>query len=206
MSSASAAKHLQKIYDPNAEAALVQFYFSFSDAKKQNLISILSSIIKQLCCRRPDTPVSVESLLQYKLKGERPDIKVLEETLLATMHGFTYVYMFLDALDECPYDRGERNELLSSLYRIRKSAPDSLRLFLTSRRERDIEVKLQTFSSTAGISPIIDLNLLSVQAAVERDIGLYIDQTFRETDPFYTWNSSIQAEAKAKLITKADGM
>jgi hypothetical protein len=170
---------------------------------------MISSIIKQLCYRRPDTPVSVESLSEYKLKGERPDMKTLEEMLLATMHGFSQVYVVLDAIDECPAEIGIRNTsrsvLLESLLRIRDKAPDSLHLFLTSRREFDIQAELQTSPNSGAPPPIVDLDLTHVREAVDHDIGLHIDQEFSKS-PFRNWGSDIKDEAKSALIKNADGM
>jgi len=51
----------------------------------------------------------------------------------------------------------------------------------------------------------ITIDLSARKEAVNRDIGLHIDNTF-DTVPFKSWPSDIQAEAKIALIEKADGM
>lgn len=175
---------------------------------------MLASIMKQLCCCRPDTPVSVNAISQYKEKGQRPDIKTLENALLDTMRGFTTVCVVLDALDECPFESGPlrpRKILLDSLSRIHDQAPDCLHLFLTSRRESDINAKLRKkfLTEYSGISPNIDLDLAGwkAQRAIESDIRLHITQTLKDED-FDSWDEApgLKDEAISKLIENADGM
>jgi hypothetical protein len=164
---------------------------------------MLSSVIKQLCCRRPDTPASVQSLQKYKEKGQRPDRETLEDALASSMHGFLDLYIVLDALDECPSESGERDKLLRTLLRLHHKDQPNLHLFLTSRREEDIEFELKPSSS--GPSAIIDIDLSAVQAALEHDIGLYIDQTF-DQQPFRRWPGELKEVAKSALVKNSDGM
>jgi hypothetical protein len=198
-------KHLEESYDSDPEKAIAYYYFSFTriSEKRQGVEEMLSSVIKQLCCRRPDTPVSVQSLEKYQEKGQRPDRETLEDALAGAMHGFSELYLVLDALDECPSESGERDKLLRTLLRLRHNSQPNLHLFLTSRRENDIEFELKAPSS--GPSPIIDVDLSAIQVALEHDIGLYIDQTF-DQQPFRRWPSEIKKAAKSALIKNADGM
>lgn len=61
---------------------------------------MLCSLIRQICCRRPNTPPSVEALKGYKEQGHRPDRTTLEQILVDTIHGFSQIFIVLDALDE----------------------------------------------------------------------------------------------------------
>lgn len=188
--------------DSNPEAALAFFYFSFTDAKTQNAIEMLCSLIKQICCRRPDTPQSVQSLAEYKEKGQRPDRRTLENTLVATIRGFSRVFVVLDALDECPFNSGEREKLLDSICRFRKQASENLHLLCTSRRETDIAAVLDPVLSSHSN---MDIDLSAHKKAIDHDIGLHIDNTFG-VEPFKSWPDDIKYEARAALIEKADGM
>ncbi|KUJ13873.1 uncharacterized protein LY89DRAFT_753194 [Mollisia scopiformis] len=204
--SASIIEHLREAYGPNPETALAYFYFSFNDGKKQNVVEALSSIVKQLCCRRPDTPEAVEALRQYKTSGQRPDQKTLEKTLDAVLHGFTHVHIVLDALDECPSDDQARHNLLETIGRVLASEPDNLHLLLTSRREVDIEKALIPALSNASSDCFsIDINVLNEQEALETDITFHIDHEFN-TEPFCSWPPDIKEEVKSALINNADGM
>jgi hypothetical protein len=163
---------------------------------------MLSSLIKQLCCCRPDTPQPLRDLGRYEEQGQRPDMKTLVDALAATIHGFSNVFLVIDALDECPFESGERKKLLGCLYSIHISKSDNVHLLCTSRREPDIEAVLNPLlSSPSKIA--IDLSIY--KEAVNHDIGLYIDQTLATSD-YESWPESIRVEARATLIEKADGM
>jgi hypothetical protein len=200
--SSSIIKHLKDSYESDPRTALAFFYFSFNDAAKQSTDEMLSSLIKQLCCRRPITPQTIKDLGRYKELGQRPDTKTLEDMLLATVHGFSGVYLIIDALDECPFESGEQKKLLQSLCRIYRASSENLHILWTSRRESDIE---------AAISPLLSapsqfgMDLSVYREAVDHDIGLHIDKTLDFPD-YTSWPLAIKAEARAKLIEKADGM
>jgi hypothetical protein len=189
-------------YDFKPLKALGYFYFSFSDAEKQNTTVMLGSLIKQLCCRRPNTPQSVQDLGQYKEKGQRPDMETLEDTLVATIHGFSDVYVVIDALDECPYENGERQKLLASICRIYKKTSQNLHLLCTSRKEVDIA---KAMTPLLAISSNTTIDLLIYKEAIDHDIGLYIDKTFDSSD-FVDWPKAVKQEARATLTENADGM
>ncbi|KAE9376195.1 hypothetical protein N431DRAFT_404374 [Stipitochalara longipes BDJ] len=204
--SASIIEHLRSAYDSNPETALAYFYFSFNDSKKQDVVEMLSSIIKQLCCRRPDTPGCVELFHQIRTLGQRPDQKTLEKTLLAAVHGFTHVHLVLDALDECPSDIRKRRDLLDSIRRIFEAGSKNLHLLLTSRREDDITAVLNPLiSNTSPGNCSVDIDLSTFPDAVEADISFHIDQEFN-TEPFNSWPKDVKDEAKSALIKNAGGM
>lgn len=133
--SSSVINHPKDRYKEDPKVVIAYFFFSFSDLKKQNVDGMLASLIKQLYASRPDTPQRVESLREYKKRGERPDTKTLEIALIAIVHGFTAVFIVIDALDECPTLNGEQKILLVSLSRIILMLPDNVHIFCTSRPE-----------------------------------------------------------------------
>lgn len=189
-------------FDSKPLTALAYFYFSFSDAEKQNIEIMLVSLIKQLFCRRPNTSQSVQDLGQYKEKGRRPDRETLEGTLVATIHGFEHVYVVIDALDECPYQNGERKKLSASICRVYEKTTENIHLLCTSRKEVDIETAM---TPLLVISTNTTIDLLIYKEAVHHDIGLYIDKTLESSD-VESWPPSIKAKARSTLIQKADGM
>ncbi|KAK4119292.1 ankyrin [Parathielavia appendiculata] len=196
-------KHLRKRYSPDPLTALAYFYFSFSDAKKQGVDGMLASLVKQLCSRRPILPRVMDSLHEFRERGERPDAKTLEETLIAAMAGFSSVHIVIDALDECLVLQGERRLLLDTVRRIVMAAPANLHVFLTSRKEVDIEAVLGPLLSPPSNKLALDLS--GATEIVNRDIGLYIDSVLASPD-FEPWPDNIKTEARTMLIERADGM
>ncbi|KAI8188598.1 hypothetical protein K4K48_006468 [Colletotrichum sp. SAR 10_66] len=149
--SSSVIKHLQDNSKSDPGTVLAYFYFNFGSLEQQSLAIMLSSLVKQLCASRPDTPQTIKNLEDYKTKGERPDTKTLEEALIESTRGFSDVFIVVDALDECPTLNGQRGKLLASLTRIVAAMPDNLHLFCTSRAEPDISTAInKLLPSTSG--------------------------------------------------------
>lgn len=200
--SSTVIRHLRDRYSSDPRTALAYFYFSFSDARKHDVGRMIASLVKQLCARRPLLPPLVESFYEYRERGERPDVKTLEAALLAAMDGFSTVHVVIDALDECPRLKGERERLLDTLGRICKAAPANLHLFCTSRKEEDIDAALGLLLSPPRR---VAINLASATSKLVEDIGLYIDSILASAD-FRSWPDGLKIEARAVLIERADVM
>ena len=201
--SSTVIKHLRERHSSDPRTALAYFYFTFSDVKKQNVVGLLASLIKQLCSRRPILPQPMVSLYEYKERGERPDAKTLESTLIASMAGFSTVHVVIDALDECPALGGERRKLLHTIRRIATAAPANLHMLCTSRKELDINAVLSPLLSAVPWGDAIDLT--AAEDTLNHDIGLYIDSIFA-SDDFESWPDHVKGEARELLIERADGM
>lgn len=202
MLSSSVIYHLQREYKDDASTAVVYFYFTFSDVKKQESDGMLASLIKQVCCHRPNIPDSVNDLSEYKKKGMRPSTEELQNSFISTLRGFTNVYIIIDALDECPNINTQREELMEILHYILDSNLNNLHLFCTSRKESDIDVSLRRQLSEPGRAT---LDISSHLKEIERDIGEYIDSTLTNAK-YSSWPIHIKAEVRKALIEKSDGM
>ncbi|KAK4072975.1 uncharacterized protein Triagg1_5652 [Trichoderma aggressivum f. europaeum] len=200
--SSSVIHHLQREYKDDASTAVVYFYFTFSDAKRQESDGMLASLIKQVCCYRPNIPDLVNDLGDYKKKGMRPSTEELQNSLISTLRGFTNVYIVIDALDECSNMNTQREELMEILHCILDTNLNNLHLFCTSRKESDIDASLHHQFSKPGRE---SLDLSSHLKEVERDIGEYIDSTLTNAK-YSSWPIDIKAEVRKVLIEKSDGM
>ncbi|CZT12383.1 uncharacterized protein RAG0_16224 [Rhynchosporium agropyri] len=159
-------------YDSDPQVAIAYFYFSFNDGQKQSV------------------------------NGQRPDLETLQKVLLTIILGFSAAYVIIDALDECPDLAGDREKLLKSLNLIHQKDLKNIHLFLTSRREEDIET---SYRSIEGDSERTDIDLMTYKPAVDHDIGLLIDSTLA-TNSYKSWPEVLKAEARRDLIQKSDGM
>lgn len=203
-SSSSVIDHLKTAYQGDPQVALAYFYFSFNDEQKQTAVGMMESIIKQICCCRPDTPLSIKALEDLKARGHRPDLKTLQESFAEILRGFSNVFVIIDALDECPdsdLDHG-REVLLDCLANIHGERLRNLHMFLTSRREKDIEA---SYCSLETDSDKWDIDLSAYQPAIDSDIGLFIDRTL-SSNSYKSWPSELKDEARIELIEKAVGM
>jgi hypothetical protein len=167
-------------------------------------MAMIRSLIKQLYCCRPNTPEAVEVLHKYRENGQHPELEVLRDALIATIRGFSSVYLVIDALDEYPYNISEREQLLANIVKIQTSKSKNLHILCTSRREVDIEKNFKTlFSNTAPAN--IDIDLITYRHKVDHDIGLHIDKTLASRS-YDEWPEDIKKEVREALIEKADGM
>jgi hypothetical protein len=200
--SSSVITHLRSTFRDDPETALGYFYFSFTNIQSKD--TALSSLIKQLCARRPTVPPSVDGFHEYMDRGDRPDTVMLEEALLDTTCGFSTVYIIIDALDECPAINDQRRQLLQSLCRLLSKLPGNVHVFCTSRKEPDIleYLKPLLFASHRNA---LDLTQGAHRRSLDRDIRLYIGSTLK--DPAYkSWSQGLKDEVQDALIDKADGM
>ncbi|KAL7909988.1 ankyrin repeat-containing domain protein [Trichoderma velutinum] len=202
--SSSIIKFLQSKYKDDATIATAYYYFSFSDVKKQERDAMLASLIKQICCCRPNMPDSIARLKKHKDQDMRPPTEELQEEFIATLRGFSRVYIIIDALDECPELGGRREDLMKTLRYVLNAAPDNLHIICTSRKESDINAELQSHLNEP-MRIEFDLSSYMHREAIKRDIGQYIDSTLANVN-YSSWSDTIKKKVKETLIERSDGM
>ncbi|KAF5558512.1 ankyrin repeat [Fusarium napiforme] len=200
--SSSVIKYLKDKYEDDPETALAYYFFSFGNVDQQKVSAMLSSLVRQLCASRPDTPQPIKRFEYYMARGERPDIETLEAALISAVSGFSAVFIVIDALDECPVWDGERPRLLKCLHRIIASMPDNLHIFCTSRAEPDIQMATRKLLNAPAKAAI---DLTQSREGLNRDMRLYIDSVLG-TETYSWWSTDVIAKAKGILIARADGM
>jgi NAD(P)H-hydrate repair Nnr-like enzyme with NAD(P)H-hydrate dehydratase domain len=78
------------------------FYFDFNDAQKQDPELMLRSLLCQLLRRAVVIPKSVNALFSSCKNGQQKlSSHALLQVIKEAAQEFTYVYVVLDALDEC---------------------------------------------------------------------------------------------------------
>ncbi|KAL4417011.1 hypothetical protein CABS03_00362 [Colletotrichum abscissum] len=200
--SSSVIKHLKEKSEKDPRVALAYFFFSFGNIELQKVNIMLSSLVRQLCASRPDTPQPIKDFETCMIKGEHPDTETLVEALIAAVCGFSAAYIVVDALDECPILDEERTRLMDCLSNIIAKMPDNLHIFCTSRAEPDIGTK---FEELLSVPTNKSISLMEKQAGLDSDLSLYIDTTLA-TGTYQHWPPEIKTEAKESLLAKADGM
>lgn len=163
---------------------------------------MLSSLVRQLCASRPDTPRPIKRFENYMARGERPDVTTLENALIAAVHGFSAVFIVVDALDECPTLQGERPKLLACLRRIIATMPDNLHIFRTSRAERDIYA---TIDKVLSLPAKVAIDLTQNRVGLNHDLRQYTESVLA-TETYDSWPEELKIDAKELLLELADGM
>jgi hypothetical protein len=164
---------------------LLYFYFNFNDSKKQSFDSMVRSLVFQLYHIQQTSRSYLEQLHFSCRKGHK---QPQHGQLLATLH------TMLHNADECR----TRKELQSWL-----ASPEAqgLQLFLTSRKEDEIESSVSSWLAPASIVPIR-------QGPVDNDIRAFIHSKMGEDEELQRWQDApdVCTEIESKLMEKAGGM
>ena len=185
-------------FDSRIGIAFVYFSFSRTGAA-QNVTKILATIIKQLARQKNVIP---EELRQFCRKHYRdadsPSAEQLEARLSELMGTFDQVYLVIDALDEFD-DRGSFLPIITGF--VQGSDPSvKLKVFVTSRREKDIVVHL-----TRPGFPTIQIEAQKVDADIAAFVHHQVEQ-WDENVAGFPIDQKLRGEVVHALSTKSNGM
>ncbi|KAL9004631.1 MAG: hypothetical protein Q9188_002557 [Gyalolechia gomerana] len=147
------------------------FYFAFNDDSKQDVSSMIRTLLLQLSNQLQDGHVDLIGLHKSYKTGIPPS-SILLSYLQRLIQRFRHVYILLDALDESPRT-GRREFVLDALDTMREWGLEHLHLLITSRHESDIRESLdlpttqQIIMRNAGINQDI-ANFVSGQLVGNR--------------------------------------
>jgi hypothetical protein len=182
--------------------ALAYYYFSFTEQPEQDASRMLSSMIRQLCGARPDSPTWLNNLgSTFRDKGARPTLEHLEGALWNAVEGFNAVYLIIDALDECTTSKSTRATLMKSLVKLQKCSPPNVHILVTSRKEPDIEAALDRMPLASEEK----IDLFEFRDAVNHDMDIYLQQKL-DSPEFDNMSDDTKTLARSLLLEKADGM
>jgi hypothetical protein len=178
--------------------AVMYFYFDFNDATKQSSEKMTCSLIKQLLAQCTDVPQPLALLYSSKNNGgHQPAANELLITLREMVNEFDEIFIILDALDEC----NDRMELLTNIEEMVGWNEEKLHMLATSRRERDIEERLEHI---LGEEERICIQSVLVNA----DIRAYVHDRLQTDRSLKRWHKmpEVQKEIETELANKANGM
>lgn len=171
-------------------------YFYFDFQTKWTVDDMLRSVIAQLCRSKGQLPLPLHHLSQEcRGAGKQPSTSSLIEILLPLVNSFNRTVVILDALDECGAE-SERVDLLETLGGLIKDSK-VLSLFVTSRKERDIERRLE---------PIFDAIIGLEENVIQSDIDLYVRSMLDKDVDLQKWDEPTKCEIERTLVNGADGM
>jgi hypothetical protein len=179
-------------HDPDISHAF--FYFSFSDEHKQYDGDLLLSLVAQLGWREPGLSMLRQAFGHSKRSVPRSD--QLEKILLASIRSCGMVYLFVDALDECPEDQDARQNVLDRIEKLTQGV-SNLKVFATSRELPTIRDSMRAL----GCEP-----LRIATSAVDADILTYVANQLLSDRSFSRFGSATVDAIKATIANKSDGM
>jgi hypothetical protein len=171
--------------------------------EKQNVKSMVQSLIYQICKQNPTVPPTVARLWDpYRTNklAQEPNLKDdLLPALKDALVGFQGIYIILDGLDECPSDNGDLRTLLDTLTTIYNWSATQLHMLITSRFTLEIHAKLSSLMTVEG-NVKIDLHHIK---EMDNDIRTFI---LAELGEHSTWPEEANETVATALISKAEGM
>jgi len=180
------------------------FYFDFRDHDKQDIRSLLSSNLIQLCGQSDRFSDILSTLFTNHGRGSRqPSEDALLECLknMLKLPGQDSLYLIIDALDECPNSSGyptPREQVLNIVQELIDLQLPHVRFCVTSRPEIDIRTILE---------PLAVHNVpLDEQAGQKQDIVDYINDYVRSDTRMRRWRGEDKQLVIDTLTKKVDGM
>ena len=117
---------------------------------------------------------------------------------MGSLEGLEDAFVVADALDECPKDNDEREELLKIFETIHGWTKSSLHLLATSRRETDIE---------SALNPLLCLPAIPIgDDQVDADIRIYVKSELEALSKQKRWPRDLVIEVEETLVRGATGM
>jgi Cdc6-like AAA superfamily ATPase len=184
--------HLTTKYSRDPKIGIAYVYCNFQRKDEQKLNHLLASLLKQLVQSQPSLPKSVKELYDRHYDQKTlPSLDDIIGTLRSVVSMYSWVFIIVDALDECQTDDGCRARLLSELFALQKTHETNL--FVTSRPLPDIVSQFQNCES---------LEIRAIRNDVERYLEGHMDQLLS----FVQGNRQLQTDIKTAISEAVDGM
>lgn len=179
---------------PPIRSNVLYYYFDFQDREKQLVRKFLNYIIVQLSCKFKHSAQIAEALYNFHSRGSTtPTMQEMKATIQRMLEMTPTIYLLVDALDECR----DREGLLDFLVGLRSWNQANLRVFVTSRRETDIEDSLGTVATHK-----IPLE----ESVVDGDILSYVEHQLQHDAKLSKWSQDLRMEIRTALLEGANGM
>lgn len=177
------------------------FYCDFRDANSQKPEAVLGGLLSQLCLQVQSWPDAVdESMKRHTTDDGKVTAPSYEELKMLLIHVLDStdalesnksVTLVIDALDEC----NDREELLLLLASLPHGTGSNVKLFVTSRREVEIQRCFNEF-------PQVSLR----ESAVDNDVRRYLEHTMKTSPAFRKLGDSLKEFIVMSLAIGSNGM
>ncbi|KAK9425528.1 putative NACHT domain-containing protein [Seiridium unicorne] len=194
----SVIDHFQSLHEkPAEEEGFAFFYCNRNEEIRRKPLEILQCLVRQLSSAAGQTKQMRKTLydlcIAEKRTGSDLSLRHCREQLLQSVNLYAKTTLVLDALDECDLD--SRAELTKTFEILLSQSRRPLRIFISSRRDRDINAQ---FSSKPNIE---------IQAAHNKeDIRRFVDEEIIKYERWEDMSSPLRKEIVTTLLSRSDGM
>lgn len=173
---------------------VVYFYFDFSDSSKQNLASLLKSVIFQLASTSQGPSAAAESLFETQKRGlNEPTLEELLDVCVAEVMRTYTTYLLIDALDESPMS--ERGGFFQTF--LQTMLRSNVSILITSRKEPDIERGIKDVAS----------HIIGLEASiVDEDVRTHVRSVIHADPTLNSVKPALQKEILDEIVAGARGM
>ncbi|CAG8212742.1 unnamed protein product [Penicillium salamii] len=178
---------IEEYCEASSSRIMAYWFFQFDRDETHSVESLVRSFIRQLS-RPPLSSSLTKAWKTHHTKGSQPSWNsVLDIFHDVLSHTSGEVFLILDAMDECPDtpSSSERLSLLKLLLDIHERYKDKVHIIATSRRETDIERKLEKF-------PVIDL-----EAKLAEDVETFVHASIADSSL-----SDLKTEIKRSIVVE----
>ena len=197
-------EHLSKLYELSTDTGTTFVYCNYKESR--TTITYIRLALKQLCRTMQLLPPELHKVYnRHHQNDSQPKCDELKAVFFAIIQQFGRIFFVLDALDECTLD--QRKDLCEFFFDIASTmstgsstSQGMVKLFITSRRESDIERAFQQQSI-----PKIELEA----AKVDNDIKMYVNAQIElrlQNGSLKLRNMALKNKILNALTTKAGGM
>ncbi|EHK17326.1 uncharacterized protein TRIVIDRAFT_160932, partial [Trichoderma virens Gv29-8] len=201
------SKVIELLEDSNAWH-LAYYYFSFQNKDSQSLrnlkCTLLVQILKRLSLPHPENadvffiPRAFRDLYDAHFPSKTPPMEELDALLINVIGLSEETFLVIDALDECD-SLLIREEIITFLASLLEKVETKLHIFITSRLEVDIEMKISQLS--------IPTNSVALLATyVDSDTHNHLQALVTEQDSFAAWSAPLKERVIQHLVRNADGV
>ena len=186
------------------QGVLVYFYCKRDEPDRQDPTKIMQSLVKQLSVQLPGDGVPKPVLDEYEKReenafGSRHSIfQECQNLIVSLLDIYPRTTILIDALDEI--DRQSRKPFLVALNTIAQASKNLVKIFVSSRDDDDIILKLQ---SVPNLYINAADNAGDIERFIHREINNSIDGcTLLRGDV----DGQLKSQIVSTLVEKADGM
>lgn len=173
--------------------AIVYIYCDYTNTQTFSVENLLGSIVRQLVVQTsdPGTVADLKTFVKKTTKSRNMTEEDLSSWTKAVSSNFDVVYLFVDALDECP--EISRDRLLT---RLEQFSSRNMRVFLSSRLNVDVTVKIRHATR-------VELK------ATSDDITTYVESKICGSSrlaSFTAKDPELKQHIVHRIVSQADGM
>ena len=182
----------------HSDSRVAYFYFDFKDRTKQDVLSLLASLVIQSAQHLDPFPeILLELYRRHSLRDSNhpstPTASELTDALLTVINLHQDYFVLIDALDECR----ERPLLLEIIPALINRTTSQCRVLCTSRWELDIKASMDTLPVDAvAIEP----------QQVDSDVSLFLRAVLQTDERLGCHRQAIKDLILEKLSKGAQGM